>query len=306
MRTKYKLGLALLVLVALVTATGFWLAGANIAVLEPKGLIAEQQRDLIIFASLLSLLVIIPVFVLTFYIAYTYREGNKKAEYKPTWDGSRKLEAVWWGLPILLILVLGITTWITSHSLDPFKPLDSDKKPLQVQVVALDWKWLFIYPEQGIASVNALHIPANTPINFEITADAPMNSFWIPELGGQIYAMAGMSTKLHLMANQVGAFNGSSANLSGDGFAGMKFITHATSESDFANWATQVANQPDHLSHETYTALAQPSKDVPPTYFGAIDTGLYDTVLTKYMPLHSNSDKTDKGMTQTHTMEQKY
>lgn len=306
MRTKYKLGLALLVIVAVATACGFWLAGANIAVLEPKGLIAEQQRNLIIFASLLSLLVIIPVFVLTFYIAYTYREGNKKAEYKPTWDGSRKLETIWWGLPILLILILGITTWVTSHSLDPFKPLNSDKKPLQVQVVALNWKWLFIYPEQGIASVNALHIPANTPINFEITADAPMNSLWIPELGGQIYAMAGMNTKLHLMANQVGEFNGSSANLSGDGFAGMKFTTHATSESDFANWATKVASEPDYLSLATYKALAEPSKDVPPTYFGTVDTGLYDTVIAKYMPLHTTDNATEKNMTQTHTMEQKY
>lgn len=303
MRTKYKLGLVLLCIIALLGGAAWWLMHANIAVLEPKGVVAEHQRNLILFASALSLLVVLPVFAMTFYIARTYREGNKKAEYKPDWDHSNKLEAIWWGLPILLISILAVTAWTTSHSLEPSKPLASNEKPLRVQVVALDWKWLFIYPEQGIASINTLHIPANVPVNFEITADAPMNSFWIPELGGQIYAMAGMTTKLHLMANQAGEFKGASANLSGDGFAGMKFTAHSVTKNDFADWAKDIASTyPDYLSQETYRALAQPSKNVPPSYFGSIDPEVYATVIAKYMPLH-NPENTDSTMPQNHFME---
>lgn len=291
MRTKYKFGLVLVCILALGAGITWWLLQANIAVLQPKGIIAEQQRNLLVFATILSLLVVLPVYAMTFYIARTYRESNQKAEYKPDWDHSNKLEAIWWGLPILLISILAVIAWNSSHSLDPSKPLSSTKKPVRVQVIALEWKWLFIYPEQGIASINTLHIPANTPINFEITADAPMNSLWIPELGGQIYAMAGMNTKLHLMANQTGNFNGSSANLSGEGFSGMKFITHAVSPGDFTDWAASIASaSPEYLSQEAYQGLTVPTKNILPSYYGRIDRSVYAKVIKKYMPLQDPAE----------------
>ena len=180
-----------------------------------------------IFAALLSLVVVIPVFAMTIYIVWRYRESNQKAKYSPDWDHNSKVETIWWLIPTLLIVVLSVVTWNSSHSLDPFKPIKSSVKPLRVQVIALQWKWLFIYPEQGVASTNILELPVDRPINFEVTADAPMNSFWIPQLGGQIYAMAGMSTQLHLMASEAGTYAGASANLSGKGFAKMKFDTKA-------------------------------------------------------------------------------
>src|SRR5688572_21939694 len=191
---------ALFVLIAATTGVLTWLVlGANVAVLEPAGSIAERQRGLIIFASLLSLIVVVPVFALTFYIAWKYRASNKKAKYTPDWDHHTGIEALWWAIPLALITILSVITYKTSHELDPFRPIASDKKPLTVQVVALQWKWLFIYPEQNIASVNFVQFPEDRPVNFQITSDAPMNSFWIPQLGGQMYAMSGMNTKLHLI-----------------------------------------------------------------------------------------------------------
>ena len=255
----------------------------DIAVLSPAGKIAGHQRDLLIFASALSLLVIIPVFTLIFYIAWKYRASNTKAQYSPKWDHSHKLEFIWWAIPIVLILVLAIVTWKSSHDLDPYKPLASHKKPLTVQVVALDWKWLFIYPEQNIATVNYLAIPEQTPINFQITADAPMNSFWIPKLGGQVYAMAGMQTKLHLIANDVGTYQGASSNLSGEGFADMKFTVKSMNEGDFGAWINNTRHSTQILDAITYAKLAEPSKKNPVSHYSSVTPGLYDTVIMKYM-----------------------
>ncbi len=255
----------------------------SIAVLSPEGKIAEHQRDLLVFAVSLSLLVVIPVFTLIFYIAWKYRAGNKKARYEPKWDHDHKLEFIWWGLPILLILILSVVTWKSSHDLDPYKPLASNKKPITIEVVALEWKWLFIYPEQNIATVNYVEFPANRPVNFKITADAPMNSFWIPKLGGQVYAMAGMQTKLHLMANNTGTFNGASSNLSGEGFAGMKFKAHATTEGDFGTWVNTVRQSTKTLNQTTYSQLAKQSENNPKTYYSQAQPGLYDTIIMKYM-----------------------
>ncbi|HEY5806112.1 MAG TPA: ubiquinol oxidase subunit II, partial [Candidatus Saccharimonadales bacterium] len=227
-------------LVALmVTAVAVLALRGTVAILEPKGLIALQQRDLIFFTALLSLLVIVPVYALTIFIVWKYRAVNKKTKYTPDWDGHKGIEALWWTVPCAIILVLSVVTWQTSHKLDPYQPIRSPKKPLTIQVVALEWKWLFIYPEQNIATVNYFQIPENTPINFEITSDAPMNSFWIPQLGSQIYAMPGMTTTLNLIADEPGKYNGASANISGAGFASMRFVAEAVPRADFDNWVAK-------------------------------------------------------------------
>lgn len=260
----------------------------NLDVLNPAGSVAEQQRNLFIFTCLLSLLVVIPVFTLTAWIAIRYRRGNKKAKYMPDWDHNNLLETIWWGIPGAIILVLAVVTWNSTHALDPYRPLDSTKKPLTIQVVALEWKWLFIYPEQKIATVNHVQFPKDTPINFVITSDAPMNSFWIPKLGGQVYAMTGMKTKLHLEANKVGVFEGRSANLSGEGFAGMHFTAKSTDQRNFDKWLEEVVDKPDVLTLAEYKTLAKPGETKEPLYFSAVEDGLFDAVVNQYMSHGSN------------------
>ncbi len=283
MRTRYKL-LGLVVLLAFISAVvvGFF-RHHNIAVLNTKGQVGDRERNLIIFATLLSLLVVIPVFIMTIVIALRYRETNTKAKYSPDWDHSLKLETTWWLVPTLLILILSTVAWKSSHQLDPFRPIQSNVKPVTVQVVALEWKWLFIYPEQGVASLNYLVIPANTPINFQVTADAPMNSFWIPQLGGQIYAMSGMSTQLHLIANSTGSYTGRSANISGSGFAGMQFLVRSVSASDFEQWRQLVGQSYNLLNTSSYQELAQPSRDNPVTYYSQVQPELYNSIVMKFM-----------------------
>lgn len=283
MGKKQKAILTLLVLGIIAAIVLLFLHRNNIVVLNPQGEIANKQRDLMIFTFLLGMIVVIPVFAMTFYIAWKYRAGNKKAKYQPNWDHSKKAEIVWWGVPLALILVLSVVTWKSSHDLDPYKALVSDAQPIEIQAVALDWKWLFIYPEQNIATVNYLQIPEKRPINFKITADAPMNSFWIPKLGGQVYAMAGMETKLHLMADETGVFRGSSSNISGKGFAGMHFDVRASSEADFENWINKVKHSPNKLGAEEYAELAKPSQNHKITLYRSRQAALYDNIMMKYM-----------------------
>ena len=280
---KRKIILMSVAAVFIGTLIFFWLDGKNFAVLEPKGTIAEQQLTLIIHATLLMLIVVLPVFILTFFIAWKYRESNSKAKYSPDWDSNRMAEASWWFIPLAIIIALSVTIWRSSQALDPFKPLVSNKKPVTVQVVALEWKWLFIYPEEGIATVNQLQIPKDTPVNFEITSDAPMNSFWIPQLGGQVYAMAGMTTKLHLEGTEIGEYTGSSANLSGEGFAGMKFVTRVSSKTDFDSWVSSKKLSSERLTFDKYKILSEPSKNVPPNSFVEDDQSLYAKIINKYM-----------------------
>lgn len=282
MRNREKFGLVAMVLVAIVSILTMLVYGNDISVLNPKGLIADKERNLIIFGTLLGLLVVVPVFTMTFWIAWKYREGNTKAKYQPDWDHSRLFESIWWGVPLLLIIVLSVVTWTSSHELDPFKPIQSSKDPLRVQVVALQWKWLFIYPDQGIATVNYVRFPEDTPINFEVTADAPMNSFWIPSLGGQIYAMNGMVTKLHLQADGPGEYRGSSANISGRGFSGMKFIAEATTESSFKNWVQKTKKSPRGLTIEKYSVLSKPSENNPVEKFALADKNLFDYITHQF------------------------
>lgn len=279
--------------------------GGSIDILTPKGEIADKQRDLLVFVVYLSLVVVVPVFMLLGFISFKYRQGNKKAHYRPNWGHHNGLEAIWWGIPCAIIAVLAVITWITSHDLDPYKPLASTAEPVNVQVVSLQWKWLFIYPDLGVASVNELPLPVNRPINFTITSDAPMNSFWIPSLGGQIYAMSGMSTKLHLIADHEGTYKGSSANVSGEGFASMKFNAVVTSNKAFMDWATNAYHSDTALDKKTYDELAKPSTSSVRSY-RLTDTSLYDTIVMKYMghtmSSSAASDTSSDGATMDHSM----
>ena len=280
-------------IIALAAAAFGLLHGHTVDVLDPKGPIGEQQRQLIIFAMALSLVVVLPVFFMLFWFAWKYREGNHdaKTKYQPDWDHNPVIEGIWWLIPSILIFILSIITWNSSHSLDPYRPLASKTKPLNVQVVALDWKWLFIYPDQGIATVNYVRVPVGTPVNFLITADAPMNSFWIPQLGGQIYAMPGMSTQLHLQADKMGSFHGGSANISGEGFSRMTFIAQATSKDDFNGWVKSVKHSPQNLTFGAYDSLAEPSIGNPPAYYASSEPNLYDIIVMKYMaPIQGIND----------------
>lgn len=272
----------LALLVVLISGAIVLLMGSNFAVLEPRGTIADEQFDLIVFTTLLSLIIVVPVFSLTFYIVWKYRAGNKKATYDPEWDHNNYIEAAWWLIPAILIAVLAVVTWRTTHRLDPYKPIESDKPALSVHVISLDWKWLFIYPEQNIATVNYMQVPVDRPISLTLTSDAPMNSFWVPQLGGQIYSMAGMTSRLHLLADQAGTYNGASANISGEGFAGMKFKVRASSEREFENWISEARQNGEHLSWSAYQSLAQPSKDNPVAYYSPVASNLYTRIIGKY------------------------
>ena len=279
--TLFVLVLAFAVIAAIASAVH--LSGASIPVLEPRGVIAREQKNLLVITVLLMLIVVLPVFALTFGIAWKYRSTNTKAEYRPDWDHNKKLEILWWGIPCAIILTLAIITWVTSHTLDPFRPLDSDKKPLTVQVVALQWKWMFLYPDTGVGSVNELHIPVNRPVTFEITSAAPMNSFWIPSIAGQVYAMSGMTTKLNVMADTIGEYRGSSANISGEGFAGMNFKVKVDTERDFEAWLAKASSSSAMLTKAEYAKLAEPSKDDAAKQYVSVDPGLYASIIDKYM-----------------------
>ncbi|MFJ2332569.1 ubiquinol oxidase subunit II [Pseudomonas helleri] len=258
------------------------LGGCNWTLLDPVGQVGIEERNLIITATLLMLLVVVPVILMTLIFAWKYRASNKNATYAPKWSHSTKIEVVIWTVPILIIIALGVITYKSTHALDPYRPLESDVKPVTIQVVALDWKWVFIYPEQGIATVNKIVFPANTPVNFRITSDSVMNSFFIPGLGGQIYAMAGMTTQLHLIANKNAEMDGISANYSGAGFTGMKFKAIATSEEDFNAWVAEVKASPKQLDNAEYAALEKPSENNPVELYSTVTPNLFQLIIDKY------------------------
>lgn len=268
----------------------FMLSGCNWVLLNPSGDIAVQQRNLIATSVGLMLLIVVPVIALTLFFAWRYRQKNTNAEYKPDWDHSTQLELVIWTAPLLIILALGTLTWISTHTLDPYQPLSrlgpnrpiaENVKPLVVEVVALDWKWLFIYPEQGIASVNELAAPLDRPIEFKITSSSFMNSFFIPALAGQIYAMPGMETKLHAVINKPGVFDGFSANYSGHGFSGMRFKFHGLATADFDAWIARNKASSQLLTRDTYLALEKPSERDPVQRYSRVDNALYHAILNR-------------------------
>lgn len=283
MKKKHVVTALTLFLFGLVLLITLYIYASDSALLNPKGWVALQQRNLLFVATLLMLIVVIPVIVMTFVFAWKYRANNPKAKYTPDWDYSLVAESIWWGFPLVIIIALSVITWKSTHALDPFKPIETGVRPMTIQVVALQWKWLFIYPEENIATVNFIQFPENTPINFEITADAPMNSFWIPQLGGQIYAMPGMKTKLHLIANEVGSFRGSSANLSGKGFAGMTFVAKSSSRADFDRWVQSAKQSSNALTLDVYNQLAEPSENNPVVLYSLKDESLFEGIVMKPM-----------------------
>lgn len=293
MSTRYVLLTGFLTALALLLLGLLFTYSDEIAILNPKGMIALKERDLMIIATVLMLIVVIPVFILTIAMAWEYRASNTNAEYTPEWDFNLTVESIWWGFPFAIVIILSFVAWESSHDLDPFKSLPSSTKPLRIQVVALQWKWLFIYPEQHIATVNFIQVPDQTPLNFELTADAPMNSFWVPELGGQIYAMPGMKSKLHLIADQPGTFRGSSANISGMGFSGMTFEVRAGSQVEFDHWVESVKKSTSSLGLEEYLKLAKPSSYVAPEVFLLGKENLFDWILMK--PMMIGREKEDRN-----------
>jgi cytochrome o ubiquinol oxidase subunit 2 len=266
------------------------LAGCNTVVLNPSGDIAGQQAHLIVVSTLLMLLIIVPVIALTLIFAWRYRKSNTAAKYEPNWDHSTRLELIIWGAPLLIIIVLGLITWISTHLLDPYRPLDrisaSQKipegmKPLEVEVVALDWKWLFIYPEQGIATVNELVTPVNVPIRFKITASTVMNAFFIPSLAGQIYAMPSMQTELNAVMNKPGTYDGLSSNYSGAGYSYMRFKYHAVSNDEFNSYVQKAKSTGAQLDRAAYLNLEKPSERDPVRYFGGVEPKLFSAVVNR-------------------------
>lgn len=275
-----------------VLALALLLSGCDAVLISPAGDVARQQRDLIIISVVLMLIIIIPVIVMTFVFAWKYRESNKAAhhEYDPEWNHSTVLELLIWSAPLLIIIALGAVTWTSTHKLDPYRPLERvdhvravapETKPLVVEVVALDWKWLFFYPEQGIATVNEMAAPMDRPIEFHITASTVMNAFFVPSMAGMIYAMPGMETKLRGVMNKTGNFEGISANYSGAGFSDMRFTLHSVSDADFDAWVAKVKADGGHLDRADYLKLEKPSEKEPVRYYGTVDAGLYNAILNQ-------------------------
>jgi len=279
--------------IALPALLALALGGCKAVVLEPFGDIAARQRDLLVQSTLLMLIIIVPVMALTVIFAWRYRQGNRKARYEPDWDHSMHLELVIWGAPLLIIVCLGALTWMGTHLLDPYRPIAqapdaqaaspqavaSQAAPLEIQAVALDWKWLFIYPQYGVAAVNELAAPVDRPITFRITASSVMNSFYIPALAGQIYAMPGMQTKLHAVINHAGVYQGFSANYSGAGFSGMRFAFHGVDDAGFEQWIARARSGGGRLDRPAYLELEQPSENVPVRTYAEVDASLYDAVV---------------------------
>lgn len=299
MRKKYKLIFFLAVVVAAITAlTAWYLSRHSIPIFEPAGQLGREEKSLIIFGCILAVIVVVPTFALTIMIAVKYNEknANAKTKYRPDFDHSLLFESIWWGVPIIIIGILSYVAWTSAHSLDPYKSLVSNKQQLTVQVVALDWKWLFIYPEQHVASVNLAEIPVSTPVDFQVTSDTIMNSFWVPSLGGQIYAMPGMITQLHEEADKTGDYFGSPANIAGKGFARMDFTIRAASNQDFNNWIAHAVSLNRPLNNTSYEKLSEPSDNTPVSYYSSVPNGFFEDIAMRYMMPMSKSNSQNSQM----------
>src|SRR5499427_2812578 len=255
------------------------LGGCSGGILDPKGPIASAERLLLINSTAIMLVVMIPVIVATLAFAWWYRSSNTRASRGTDESYEQRIEFVTWSIPALTVILLGGVIWISSHQLDPPAPIPGESAPLRVDVVALDWKWLFIYPDQGVAAVNQLVIPAGTPVNFRLTSATVMNSFFIPQLGSQIYAMGGMTTHLNLLADAPGEYPGLSAMFSGDGFSDMHFIAKAVSAGDFNAWIGQVRGGGTALDDAAYAELAKPSIAVPPTTYRSVGPNFFERII---------------------------
>ncbi len=264
----------------ILSLAGVCLAGCAGGVLDPLGPVGEGDATILIDATAIMLAIVIPTILLAFWMAWRYRASNRKAEYLPYWSYSGRIEAVVWSIPTLTIMFLGGVIWIGSQRLDPFRPLPGSA-PLEVEVVSLDWKWLFIYPQQGIATVNQLVIPAGTPVHFSITSASVFNAFFVPRLGSMIYAMPGMVSQLNLQADNPAELWGTSAQFSGDGFSDMQFAVKSVPAADFAGWAAGLHGAGPKLDEKAYADLLEQSQRVPPETYGSIDPQLFQSIATQ-------------------------
>lgn len=283
---KGMVAIGLLAILGMALASAFVLNGEQALLAHPKGLIAREELHLIGNLSLLMLIIVIPTYILLYFTAWRYRKGKNSA-YQPDRNHGIFGELILWIIPSCIIAVMACITWKAAHRLDPYKPLVTGVKPLKIEVLALDWKWLFIYPEEGIATLNFVQFPENTPIAFSLAADgSPMNSFWIPELSGQIYVMTGMITPLHLIADGVGEYRGRAAEINGRGFADMTFLAKSTSLLDFEKWVAEVKEGPLPLSDQAYQELVQPSEKMPIRFYSRVEEGLFFNAVMKNMHCH--------------------
>jgi cytochrome o ubiquinol oxidase subunit II len=264
---------------ALVLVGAAALGGCSQGVLDPQGPIASAERLLLINSTAIMLVVVIPVIVATLAFAWWYRSSNTRADRGTDESYEGRVEFVVWSIPALTVILLGGVIWLGSHQLDPRAPIPATSQPLRVDVVALDWKWLFIYPDQGVAAVNQLVIPAGTPVEFRLTSATVMNSFFVPQLGSQIYTMGGMTTHLNLLADKPGEYPGFSANFSGDGFSEMRFVVKSVPAGDFKAWLEQVRGTGSALDDAGYAELAKPSKAVPPTTYRWVEPKLFEHII---------------------------
>jgi len=259
------------------------LASCTEGVLDPKGPIAAAERQILFNSLGIMLAIVIPTILATLGVAAWFRASNHRARYMPEFEYSGRLELLVWAIPAMTVILVGGVAWVGAHDLDPRKPIESGAKPVQVQVVSLDWKWLFIYPEEGIATVNQLTIPVGTPVSFKLTSSGVMNSFFVPQLGSQIYTMAGMVTSLHLQADHPGTYRGLSAQYSGDGFADMRFSVNAVSPEEFSRWLDAARSAGPVLNAPAYAGLAKPSAAVAPFTYRAVAPDLFDGVVGSVM-----------------------
>jgi cytochrome o ubiquinol oxidase subunit 2 len=269
-----------LVIVLIVAAT---LGGCTEGVLDPKGPIAAAERQILFNSLGIMLAIVIPTILATLGVAYWFRASNGRARYMPEFVYSGRIEILVWSIPAMTVLLVGGVAWVGAHDLDPRKPLPSEVKTINVQVVSLDWKWLFIYPDQGIASVNHLTIPAGTPVSFELTSSSVMNSFFVPQLGSQIYTMPAMATHLQLQADHPGSYLGMSAQFSGDGFAGMHFIVDAVPPAQFEQWVAAARTSGQALDAQAYADLVKPSEAVAPFTYRSVTPGLFGGIVNAAM-----------------------
>ena len=260
------------------------LASCHTAVLSPVGPVGEGNRIVLLDSLVIMLAIVIPTIVAIFAFAYWFRASNTRARYLPDWGYSGRLELIIWSVPALVVFFLGGIAWISSHLLDPAEPLKSEAKPLQVQVVSLDWKWLFIYPEQNVASINRMVVPAGVPLDLRITSASVFNVFFVPRLGSMIYAMYGMRTRLNLQADLPGVYPGLSAHFSGDGFPGMAFDVHAVSSGEFAQWAAATRRTGPVLDEAAYRELLRQTQNVTPYTYRSVQPGLFDDILEQRLP----------------------
>jgi cytochrome o ubiquinol oxidase subunit 2 len=298
--SKYlHLGLLLIVVLNVVLLLGLFFHDKNLAVFNPKGYIAGEQSRLIVFSVALLLTIAVPTLILLYFTAWKYRETNQKATYAPQASHGKLFAFSIWAIPSLFMLVLALVMIPETHRLDPRHQINSTNAPITIQVVAMRWKWVFIYPEQHIASVNYVQIPTNTPIVFRLTADeSPMSSFWIPNLAGQMYAMTGHVNTLHLMAREPGDYPGSSAELTGAGFAGMKFIARAGTTESFDQWVDSVKSSPDVLDSAEYKHLLTPSENNQTAFYSQAGPEVFSKTLQKYAGSHGASHTSSHGESQ--------